>query len=86
MGLIESASSGDRLKALEDLRDVLALNIDSCESARDLSSLSARLQSVLEEISTLNKHTGAGDGIDEIAERRAARRASPTKGSIRAGS
>lgn len=73
MALIDSASSGDRLSTLRDLRDVLASNIDSCESLRDLSSLAARLQSVLEEIDKLEGPKETGDGIDEIAQRRAAR-------------
>lgn len=75
MGLTDSAASGDRLAALRDLRGVLAATIVACESPRDLASLSARLQSVLEEISKLDGQKDKGDGIDEIAQKRAARRA-----------
>lgn len=75
MALKESAASGDRLSALRDLRDLLASNIEACDSLRDLSSLSARFQSVLEEIAKIEGPKEVGDGIDEIAERRAARRA-----------
>lgn len=82
--LSESASSGDRLQTLRDLRDLLARQIEVCESGRDLAALSARLQSVLEEITALEPRKAEGDGIDEIAKRRAARRPSPAKGSARA--
>ena len=75
MSLRESASSGDRLTALRDLRDLLARSIEDCDSLRDLSSLSGRFQAVLEEISKLEGPKEVGDGVDEIAQRRAARRA-----------
>lgn len=84
MALTESAASGDRLKTLQDLRDVLAESIVNCESMRDLSSLSGRLQSVLEEIAAVAPPEKAGDGIDEIAQRRAARGAGSGTGSVRA--
>lgn len=83
MALSESSASGDRLETLKDLRDLLALNIQGCDSLRDLASLSGRLQSVLEEISKLEVPKEAGDGIDEIAKRRAARRAGAAKGADR---
>lgn len=80
MALSDSAATGDRISALRDLRDILARSIEECESFRDLASLSGRLQSVLEEIAKLEGPKEAGDGIDEIAKRRAARRAGPAKG------
>lgn len=73
MSLNESAASGDRLKALQDLRDILAKEIVLCESSRDLAALSARFQSVLSEIALLDTTESAGDPIDEIAARRSAR-------------
>jgi len=82
--LSESAAAGDRLQTLRDLRDLLAQQIQSCDSLRDLSSLSGRLQAVLAEIADLEPKKAEGDGVDEIAARRAARRSSPTKGSTRA--
>jgi len=82
--LTDSAASGDRLSTLRDLRDLLARQIESCESMRDLAALSARLQSVLEEIAELEPKKAEGDGIDEIAKRRAARRPSARKGAARA--
>jgi len=74
MSLSESASSGDRLETLRHLRDILARNIESCDSLRDLASLSGRFQAVLEEIAKLEGPKEQGDGIDEIAQRRSARR------------
>lgn len=84
MSLHDSAVSGDRAKTLCDLRDLLAKQIDSCDSLRDLASLSGRLQSVLTEIAALEKMRPAGDGIDEIAARRSTRRSRTTANSSRA--
>lgn len=82
--LTESAESGDRLATLRDLRDLLAKQIQACDSMRDLAALSGRLQAVLAEIAILEPKKAEGDGIDEIARRRAARRAGPAKGAGRA--
>lgn len=84
MALTESAASGNQLEALRDLRDVLAKSITECDSLRDLASLSGRLQSILDQIAELEGPKEAGDGIDEIAQQRAARRASAAKNSVRA--
>lgn len=84
MALSESAPTGDRLKTLHDLRDLLAVQIEGCESLRDLAALSGRFQSVLAEIDELTPKEATGDGIDEIAKRRAARRSGPAKGKARA--
>ena len=73
MTLPESASSGDRLATLRDLRDVLAATIHGCTSTRDLAALSLRLQSVLEEIAELEAEHVVEDEIDSIVQRRAAR-------------
>lgn len=81
--LSQSASSGDRLRTLCDLRDLLARQIEACDSLRDLASLSGRLQSVLEQISELEPKKAEGDGVDEIAARRAARRSGAAKGAAR---
>lgn len=84
MPLLESSQSGDRLQALRDLRDILARQIEACDSLRDLAALSGRLQAVLAEIATLEPKKAEGDGIDEIAERRASRRSRSTKAQDRA--
>jgi hypothetical protein len=75
VALSDSAASGDRLKALHDLRDLLARSIEACDSLRDMAALSGRFQAVLEDISKLEGPKEVGDGVDEIAQRRAARRA-----------
>lgn len=85
MALTESAASGNQLEALRDLRDLLAKSITECDSLRDLASLSGRLQSILDQIAELEGPKESGDGIDEIAQQRAARRASAAKNSVRAG-
>jgi hypothetical protein len=82
--LTESAESGDRLATLRDLRDLLARQIQGCQSLRDLAALSGRLQAVLTEIAALEPKKAEGDGIDEIARRRSARRTSSAKGAGRA--
>lgn len=82
--LSESAESGDRLATLRDLRDLIARQIEACDSLRDLASLSGRLQAVLDQIAELEPKKAEGDGIDEIARRRAARRSSSPSTSGRA--
>jgi hypothetical protein len=77
--LRESAESGDRLATLRDLRDLLAIQIEACDSLRDLASLSGRLQAVMDQIAELEPQKVEGDGVDEITARRAARRASSPK-------
>jgi hypothetical protein len=81
VSLKTAAASGVRLKTLEQLRDYLASAIEGCDSLRDLSSLSGRLQSVLAEIDELTPKEQVGDGIDEIAARRSARRSGPATSS-----
>lgn len=84
MTLASSARSGDRLAALRDLRNLLARQIQKCESPRDLAALSGRLQSVLAEIAQLEPAKPKGDSIDEIAQRRAAGGAKPASSGKRA--
>ena len=84
MPLRETAETGDRLATLRDLRNLLAQEIETCDSSRDLASLSGRFQAVLDQIAVLEPKKAEGDGVDEIAIRRAARRASAAKGSPRA--
>lgn len=84
MSVKKAAMTGDRLATLRTLRDDLAGAIDRCESMRDLAALAARLQSVMDEITRLEPAQAKGDVVDEIAKRRAARRASAASGSARA--
>lgn len=74
----------DRLTALEVLRDTLAASIENCESLRDLASLSREYRAVMAEIDDLAPPEKKGDAIDEIAQRRAARRSTSTKSTGRA--
>jgi hypothetical protein len=71
---------GGRLESLVALRDTLAHSIDSCDSLRDLASLSRQLTDVLAQIESLLPAESKGDDVDEIAARRAARRASSATG------
>lgn len=84
MSVHEAATSGDRLATLRKLRDTLARSVDECDSMRDLAALSGRLQSVLDEIAKIEGPRKVGDNIDEIAQRRSARRASSAKRPVRA--
>ena len=51
--LAKAASSGDRRKTLECLRDELAATIEACESGRDIAALSKRLMEVMDELDQL---------------------------------
>lgn len=83
MTLHETASTGDRLKTLESLRDLLAERIDSTDSGRDIAALSLRLTDVLAQIAELSP-TSEVDVVDEIAARRNARRSGAASGTARA--
>ena len=75
MALSEVAAGGDRLVTLRALRDRLALDLDGCESKRDVASLSQRLMDVLEQIEAAEKAQPEtkGTALDEIARRRSER-------------
>lgn len=47
------ASKGDRRKTLETMRDVLAAQIDSCNSGRDVAALTLRFLDVERELASL---------------------------------
>ncbi len=74
--LEEAAASGDRLTSLKSLRDVLARQIDSCESNRDLAALSNRFMDALASIaeiegSSVPKTVDAPvSSVDEFTSRR----------------
>jgi len=65
--LADVASSGDRLKTLQALRDRLAEEIDRTASARDVAALSARLTDVLEQIAELDTDEKEDDLAQLIA-------------------
>lgn len=78
MSLPKVAAKGDRLATLKALRDVLASSIVEADPDKR-ASLAARLESVLEQIDRLTPQAKAGDPVDEIAKRRAARGAGTAK-------
>ena len=76
MSLSAAAATGDRLHALEALRDRLASDLDECASARDVASLSQRLMDVLKQIDELGggvqierKETGLSEFERRLRER-----------------
>lgn len=73
--VVDAASTGDRLKALEALRQALAEQIDASESARDVASLAGQMRQVLADIEGIqSKKPASMSAVDEIAARRKARR------------
>lgn len=84
MSVAETAVTGDRLSTLVAMRARLAAAIDQCESMRDLAALSREYRAVLAEIAVLEPPKRVGDAVDEIAQRRAARRPGAAKGTARA--
>lgn len=73
LSLVDSAASGDRLQALEALRDHLALSIQETDDVRALGTLAGQYRQVLTEIAELSKGKGAKSGLDELLDRRAGR-------------
>jgi len=69
--IADSAKSGDRVRALEALRDRLADEIDGCQSSRDVAALASRLQSVLAELDTIGPVIAGTTPLDELRMRRA---------------
>lgn len=76
---------GETLASLEAVRDQIAVDLALCESMRDKAALYLRLADVLKTIDELRPAKPKGDAVDEIAARRAARRAGPASRSSRAG-
>lgn len=80
----EVVAAGETLAALEAMRDQIAIDLQSCESMRDKAALYLRLDGVLKSIDEIRPAIVKGDAVDEIAARRAARRASPAANTSRA--
>lgn len=76
MTLRETVASGDLVASLEATRDQIAADLEVCESMRDRASLYLRLADILTRIEQVRPAKPEGDVIDEVASRRAARRAS----------
>jgi hypothetical protein len=83
---VTAALQGNHLDTLRALRDLLALDIARA-SARGLmaevSSLTGRLQSVLDRIAQLAPDTGKGTALDEFSKRRQARKAPGSPGAAK---
>ena len=74
--LVAAAASGDRAATLRALRDRLALEVETSNSARDVAALSRQLTDVLSLIEALPK-PAEGTPLDELTQRRG--RASSTR-------
>ena len=74
-----------RLDDLKAMRELLWTSLSEADPDKR-APLFARLESVIEQIDTLSPNEKAGDPVDEIAKRRAARGAVPAKGATRAKS
>jgi hypothetical protein len=77
LSLGEVAATGDRRATLESLRDRLARAIETCDSMRDVSSLSNQLRATLTELDAIPTQA-ADDPVNEIAARAARKRAAAT--------
>lgn len=77
MSLVEKAEQGDRRATLEALRDRLARQIEDTDSGRDVAALGRLLADVLAQLDSLPTSAEVSRA-DEIAARRAARRAGAT--------
>jgi uncharacterized protein HemX len=71
----EVVRAGETLSTLEAIRDQIAADLQACESMRDKAALYLRLADVLKTIDEIRPAVVKGDAVDEIAARRAARRA-----------
>ena len=77
-------ADGALLPSLERIRDEIAADLDACESMRDKAALYLRMADVLARIEDAKPAEQKGDAVDEIAKRRAARRAVASEGPARA--
>lgn len=60
MSIEEAAKSGDKLQALYELRDKLAIMIDYCDNGHDVSALSNQFTRVLDQIADMEKAQAKG--------------------------
>ena len=83
MSDLSAVSTGGYLEALRATRDAIVADLQVCESMRDKAALYSRLESTLKLIEAAKPPEQKGDAVDEIAARRAARRAGAAKGAGR---
>ena len=79
LSLVDSAATGDRLQALEALRDHLATAMQETDDVRALGTLAGQYRQVLSEVAELSKGKGSGSDLDELLKRRK-ERAKPIRG------
>lgn len=70
MPLYTVSRKGNRLEQLKKLRDTLAKAIDTCESMRDLATLSRQYRETIREIEEIEGADNDGDEIGEILAER----------------
>ncbi|HCG61407.1 MAG TPA: hypothetical protein DEV22_03195 [Collinsella sp.] len=61
MNIVTAAAKGDRLETLKAMRELIARQLDSCESGRDMASLSKRLIEVMDEIDAIEADANPTD-------------------------
>ena len=70
MGLIAASGTDDRLTQLMELRNVLAVAIEDCESNRDLAALTRQYRETIREIDEIKGNDNDDDAIATIILRR----------------
>lgn len=81
---LSAVSTGSYIEALQATRDAIVADLGACDSMRDKAALYNRLESTLRLIEAAKPPEQKGDAVDEIARRRAARRAGSAKSAGRA--
>lgn len=77
---LSPVNEGSQLDGLLAVRAAIVSDLEACESMRDKAALYLRLSNVMERIEEIKPVERKGDAVDEIAKRRAARRASAATG------
>ena len=72
-GLADVIATGTRREQLEALRDHLAQELENAPAGIAIAPIAAQLRSVLADLESLP--TGKGSTVDDLAQRRASRRA-----------
>lgn len=78
--LRDVVASGDRVKSLEAMRDLLASRLSAAQYDKDVAPLSKRLDEVMAELAALSPPKRESR-VDELAAERAKRRAKVPDGS-----
>lgn len=74
MSLTEAVASGDRVAALEAIRDRLAAELDAVEG-RDAATVAKELRAVLDALNASEGGKGKESSSDDLAARRETKRA-----------